>query len=243
MPSKFTTDLLVDTSSGSLPSFPRSERPEVWARNRVVLKTKKYQKIPFFYKDSLRYLISTLGDLVYINSEEEVVPIQCVHANAERTIAKLKQENNIILPIISISQSSSDNDDERRRSEPSIINESWWSDEKKRAFRVLSLAPRAVNIEYSINIWAKYKSNLDQIVEQVRLLFNPHLIIETKYSNTAHGFIVQESDNSTLDLGDRQDRVIRRAFTIKLEGYIPNPKFLITSTGEIQELNGETTIF
>ena len=216
MPSKFTTNLLVDTSSGSFPSFPRPQSPDVWARNRVVLKTKRSQKISFFYKDALRYLISTLGNLVYINSEEEVIPIQCVHANAERTIAKLKQENNIILPILSISQNSSDNDDQRRRSEPSIINESWWSDEKKRAFRVLSLAPRAVNIEYSINIWAKYKSNLDQIIEQIRLMFNPHFIVETKYSNTAHGFIMQESDNSTLDIGDRQDRVIRRSFTIKL---------------------------
>ena len=215
MPSEFKTNLLVDTSSGALPTFPRSEQPNVWARNRIALRTKSYQKIPLFYKDSLRFFISKFNELVYINSEEKVIPIKCVHANAERTIAKLKQENNIILPIVSISQSSSDNDDMRRRSEPSVINESWWSDEKKRAFRVISLAPRAVNIEYSINIWAKYKSNLDQIIEQIRLLFNPHLIVETKYSNTSHAFITQESDNSNLDVGDRQDRVIRRSFILK----------------------------
>lgn len=243
MPNKFTTNLVESTGSGDLPNFPQSPNPNVWARERIALRTKSYQKIPYFYKDSLRFFISKLGELVYVNSEEEVVPIKSVHANAERTIAKLQQENNIILPIISISQNSSDNDDMRRRSEPSVINESWWSEEKKRAYRVISLAPRAVNIEYNINIWTKYKSNMDQIIEQIRLLFNPHLIVENQYTNTAHAFIMQESDNSTLDLGDRQDRVLRRSFMVKLEGYIPNPKFLITSTGEIQELNAETVIY
>jgi hypothetical protein len=43
-----------------------------------------------------------LGNLAYIDSELNVVRVKCVHANPERTIAKLKQENNIILPIISI---------------------------------------------------------------------------------------------------------------------------------------------
>ena len=188
-------------------------------------------------------MISKLGSLVYINSEGEVIPIKCVHANPERTIAKLKQENNIILPIISINQNTSDNDDKRRRPQSSLINTSWWSDKKQRAFRVISLAPRAVNVEYGINIWAKYKNNLDQITEQVRLLFNPHLVVTTKYSNVSHAYLDVESDNSTVDSSDRQDRIIRRTFKVKLEAYIPNPKFLITSTGEIEEFNSETTLY
>ena len=76
---------------------------------------------------------------------------------------------------------------------------------------------------------------MDQIVEQIRLLFNPSLIVETSNTTTASAFIVQETDNSDFDLEDREDRIIRKTFTISLEGYIPNPKFLLTSTGEIEE--------
>jgi hypothetical protein len=172
-----------------------------------------------------------------------VLGVKCIHANPERTIGKLKQENNIILPIISINQDSSQNSDNRRRTSINVVSESWWSDEKKRAFRVLSIAPRAVDIEYGINIWAKYKSNLDQLVEQIRLMFNPDLVIENSYTNTALSFIDQEVDNSTLETSDRQERIIRRSFKIKVEAYIPNPKFLITSTGEIEEFNVDTTLY
>jgi len=188
-------------------------------------------------------MISKLGTLGYINSENELVRVQCIHANPERTIAKLKQENNIILPIISIHQNSSADADTRRRISTNLINESFWSEKKKRSFRIVSLAPRSLDIEYGINIWAKYKGNLDQLVEQIRLLFNPHLIIKNSYTNVAHAFLDTESDSSSFDSSDRQDRIIRRTFTVKLESYIPNPKFLITSTGEIEEFNIDTTIY
>ena len=188
-------------------------------------------------------MISTLGDLSYLNSETKVVNVKCVHAHPERTVAKLHQENNIILPIISINQDSSDNDDDRRRNSPTLVMEKYWSDEKKRAFRVISLSPRAVNISYGINIWAKYKNNLDQLTEQVRLIFNPHLVIKNPYTNVAQAFIESEADNSTIDVGDREERILRKTFEITLEAYIPNPQFLITSTGEIEEFNSEATIY
>ena len=108
---------------------------------------------------------------------------------------------------------------------------------------MISLAPRPVNISYGINIWAKYKSNMDQIVEQIRLMFNPHLVLKNPYSNVASAFIETENDESTLDPGDREDRILRKSFNITLEAYIPNPQFLITSTGEIQEFNTDATIY
>jgi hypothetical protein len=230
------------TASGAIPTFPSSD-PLTWARTQIAIRTKEADKIPFFYKESLRFIISKLGSLVYINSEEDVVGVKCVHANPERTVSKLKQENNIILPIISINQNSSNNADTRRRASFNIVSEKWWSEEKKRAFRVISLAPRAVDIDYGINIWAKYKANLDQLVEQIRLLFNPHLVIKNQYTNVAQAYIDTESDNSTVELSDRQERIIRRTFNIKLEAYIPNPKFLITSTGEIEEFHIDATIY
>ena len=169
--------------------------------------------------------------------------IKCVHANPERTIGKLEEDNNIILPIVSINQSSSDNADARRRGAPQIVNDTFWSEKKKRAVRVISEAPRAVDIQYNINVWAKYKANLDQIVEQIRLIFNPHLVVKSKYTNVSQAFIDQETDQSDVDAPDREDRILRRSFSVKLEAYIPNPQFLITSTGEIEELNMDSSIY
>jgi hypothetical protein len=240
----FDVKLSENFSIEAFPSAPQSKlTPSEWARNLIYERTTKVNNIPMFYREALRFMISKLGTLAYIDSETNLVDVKCVHANPERTIAKLKQENNIILPIISINQNSSSNADARRRYSPNIVAESFWSEEKKRAFRVISLAPRAVDIEYGINIWAKYKANLDQIVEQIRLLFNPHLVIKNSYTNVAQAFIEQESDNSTFETSDRQDRIIRRTFTIKLEGYVPNPKFLVTSTGELEQFNADTTIY
>lgn len=232
----------VTFNTGNIPTHI-SEDPMVWARRKIAERTTKYNNIPMFYKEALRFIISTLGDLAYVNSETNLVDIKCIHANPERAVAKLHQENNIILPIISINQSSSANADKRRRGAAQVVTQSFWSEEKKRAVRVISEAPRSVDVSYTINVWAKYKANLDQIVEQVRLLFNPHLIIKNSYTNSAQAYIEQEQDQSDVETSDRQERILRRSFTIKLEGYIPNPQFLITSTGEIEEFKGETVIY
>lgn len=236
-------NLIETTSTGEVTNTTASIQASVWARKQVANKTAQKNNIPFFYRESLRFLLGKLDTLKYINSENEVMGIKCIHANPERTIGKLRQENNIILPIISINQDVSQNADKRRRTATNIVSESFWSEEKRRAFRVLSMAPRAVDIEYGINVWSKYKSNLDQIVEQIRLMFNPQLVIENSYTNTALAFIESESDNSTLETSDRQERVLRRSFKILVEAYIPNPRFLITSTGEIQEFNADTTLY
>ena len=236
------TKLHESAAAGTFPSFSSMD-PYVWARNEIALRTTKVTQIPLFYKESLRFMISKLGTLAYLNSETKLVDVKCVHAHPERTIAKLHQENNIILPIISINQDTSDNDDLRRRNSPNLVMENYWSDIKKRAFRVISLAPRPVNISYGINIWSKYKSNLDQLTEQIRLLFNPHMVIENPYTNVAQAYIETESDASTLDVGDREERILRKTFDITLEAYIPNPQFLITSTGEIEEFDIESTIY
>ena len=225
-----------------MPTFTSTD-PYVWAREEIALRSKKQSNISLFYKESLRYLISKLGTLSYLNSEDKLVDVKCIHANPERTVAKLHQENNIILPIISINQDISDNDDKRRRNSPTLVLNKYWSEKKQRAFRLISLSPRAVNISYGINIWSKYKGNLDQLAEQIRLLFNPHLVIKNPYTNVASAFIELESDQSTLDVGDRQERVLKKSFTISLESYIPNPQFLITSTGEIREFKSESTIY
>ena len=68
-------------------------------------------------------------------------------------------------------------------------------------------------------------------------------MIKNSYTNVAQAYIDVETDNSTVEVDDRKERVIRRTLSVKLEGYIPNPKFLITSTGEIEEFNADAIIY
>ena len=236
--------IIESVGTGNISDVPTQPvDPMVWARQKIFERTTRTNKIPMFYKEALRYIISRMGTLAYLSSETNLIDVKCVHANPERTIGKLEQDNNIILPIVSINQTQSQNADLRRRGAPQIVSESFWSDEKKRAVRIISEAPRAVDIEYGINVWAKYKSNLDQLCEQIRLLFNPHLVVKNSYTNTAMAFIDSEQDQSTVEAADREERILQRSFNIKLEAYIPNPKFLITNTGEIEELTLESPIY
>ena len=179
----YKINIIESTDKGDFPDLVKKKRASEWAKDFIYEKTTKVNQIPMFYRESLRFIISKLGTLSYINSESKLIDIKCIHANPERTIAKLTQENNIILPILSIDQNSSSNADTRRRASFSLVTESFWSEKKKRAFRVVSIAPRALDIEYKINVWSKYKANLDQIVEQIRLLFNPHLVIKSLLKN------------------------------------------------------------
>ena len=212
---------------------------EIPIRKKIFKMTSEQSNISYIYKDLLRSMIVSFNDIGYIDSEEKFVFIKCVHANAERAVAKLNEDNNIMLPILSISQTVSDNAEERRRYESLLVNEKHWDAEKNRAFRVLSLAPRALNIKYQLNVWTKYMADMDQILEQVRLKFNPEMAVPTKFSTLTRGNIEGEDDVGNLVAGDKEDRVLQKTINISIRTYIPSPKFLITSTGKIEKFNTE----
>jgi hypothetical protein len=192
------------------------------------------------YKESLRGMIASFNDVSYINSEDKLINIKCIHANAERAIAKLKEENNTILPIISIAQTVSDNDAQRQKVESLLVHEKYWDKEKNRAIRVLSFAPRAVNVRYQLNIWTKYMANMDQILEQIRLKFNPEMQVPTEFSTLAKAFLESEEAVGSADAPDKSDRVLKKAINIVLRTYVPSPKFMVTSNGKIERFNVET---
>ena len=104
---------------------------------------------------------------------------------------------------------------------------------------MIGYPPRAINVNYSVNIWTKYKEDIDQLAEQVRLLFSPGLQVVTSKSNSTLAFINREDDNSSLLVGDREDRIIRKTFLVSVEGYLEYPEYLVTSTGEVKEFNIE----
>ncbi len=211
-------------------------------REKIFKMTQAKQNISFVYRDSLRAMISSFNDLGYISVEDEYKEIKCLHANAERAIAKLKEEENIVLPIVTISQTTTANDDSRRRQESILINEKVWDKEKNRAFRVLSLAPRPVNISYQVNVWCKYMADMDQVLEQIRLKFNPEMNVSTQNSTLAKAYLDTEEDIGSVTAGDKEDRIIKKTFNVVFRTYVPNPKFLVTSTGKIEEFITEVDL-
>jgi hypothetical protein len=112
-----------------------------------------------------------------------------------------------------------------------------WNPDKRRAMRVLSLAPRAVDISYEINIWCKYKADLDMIRSGVFSLFNPELKINTLDNKESKAFIGKERSTGSVIATDTKDRVLQKTIEVTLQTYIPSPEFLFTNTGEITEIN------
>lgn len=209
-------------------------------RKKMYKMTQAQNNISFVYRELLRSMIASFSDVGYISSEDKFTHMKCVHANAERTVAKLREDNNIILPILSIAQTISNNDTARNKPESLLVQEKYWDPDKARAFRILSFAPRAVNVMYQLNVWTKYMSDMDQILEQVRLKFNPEMEVPTKYSTLVKGFIESEEAIGRVTAGDKEDRIIQKTINITVRTYIPNPKFLITSSGKIEKFMIET---
>ena len=194
------------------------------------------------YKDTLRNLINIFGNAYYIDRNNNSVKVKCFHANQERAVARHNFGDNVTLPVITVSEDSTTNNDDRRRYTPILIHDKYWHKRKNKALRFLSMAPRPIDIKYTINIWSKYKEDLDQIREFIFALFNPDLEIRTKASIITKAFLNNESETEQTQADDQQDRILKKSISITVETYVENPKFLYTSTGKIEKLNFELEI-
>ena len=63
--------------------------------------------------------------------------------------------------------------------------------------------------------------------------------VPTSFSTLAKAYITSEEDAGQVTATDKEDRILKKTFNIVFRTYIPNPKFLVTSTGEIEELKEE----
>lgn len=196
-----------------------------------------------FYREYTQFLIRKLETISIINSEDKaVVDIPTFYANPERAIAKIKEDRNLVLPVISVGISDIEDDMDRRRNNMNVVVETAWNKTTQRATRVVSVVPKAVKLSFMVNLWAKYIEDLNQITEKIQLMFNPSLEFRTKFSDYIQGFITQVADNSVTVAADREDRVLKRTIQVSVEAYIPNQKYLYTSTGRIERLNSDIVI-
>jgi hypothetical protein len=194
------------------------------------------------YKEILRFLMAKFSTFSVLDSQDKLFPVKCTHARPERAIAKMNQTTNIILPTCTVAQTGVRESDDRRKIRSILLHDKIWNDEKQRAERVLRFADRPATLLYTVNVWTKYLAHMDLMSEQIRILFNPTLGITTSLEQGTPAFLDSETDNSTVVLGDREDRIIRKGFNIRVETYIKSPRFKVTSTGEIITLNSDTGI-
>mgnify|MGYP003138249470 FL=1 len=194
------------------------------------------------YRESLRSILAEFGNLHYIDGNGKKIQVKCIYGNPERIAGKLKADNTLILPMTTVVETETLNDDTRRRYNPVVVSDKYWDKEKLRARRILSLAPRPINISYEINIWCKYKADLDMLRSTIFSKFNPDVQLTTQFSRISKLFLVSESDVGAVTVQDTEDRVLQKTITVSLETYIENPKFAITNTGQIVDFNINTDI-
>lgn len=203
----------------------------------------KFAVLANIYKETLRELKNVFSGLYYIDGNNDRIKVHCVSGKQDRVTGKEGQENTIVLPLISISESGTQNSDSRRRTANVLVNETFWDPKEKRAKRVLSLAPRAVDLTYEVNIWTKYQSEMDQLRYAIFSMFNPSLDLRTKFNDLTKVFLENESDLGDYTAADTTDRLIQKVITLKVETYLPSPKFLYTNSGEIKLINTEYQLF
>tara|TARA_R110000824_G_scaffold78275_1_gene197700 strand:- start:4390 stop:5106 length:717 start_codon:yes stop_codon:yes gene_type:complete len=201
----------------------------------VEIQNKNYN-ISDLYLEITKSIQKVFNSLYRVDSDNKIVDIKLVYANPERSVAKQVQEDNIILPIISFDQGISNSDQNRGRNSSILMHTKYWDDKEQRAVRVLSFYPAPVNVIYKVSIWAKYAEDLDQVLEQISLMFNPSLNIPNKFYDATQAFITDEVDDTKYPYKDGTDRMLRRTIELKVETYLPSPKVLVTSTGEIESI-------
>ena len=189
---------------------------------------------PDLYLEITKAIQKVFNSIYIIDSDNKGVSIKVVYANPERSVAKQVQEDNIILPILSFDQGISSSDQKRGRNNSILIHDTIWNKKEQRANRTLSLYPSPVNIMYKIHIWAKYAEDLDQILEQISLMFNPSLVLPNKFYESTKVFLMDEINDTDYPYKDGFDRMLRRTIELQTETYLPSPKVLVTSTGKIE---------
>ena len=195
-----------------------------------------------FYRKTSKELLNIFSDGQILGADNEIHTVNVAYANYERAIAMLFKSRNLTLPMMTIAISDTEEAADRRR--PSTDIEFWTIEDKKRRrhTRVASLAPKAVNVSYQLNLWTRYVEDMNQMIEYVMAKFRPQLRVETDFVTNACAFITAVSDNSTVSAPDREDRVIRKTVTFDVETYMPTRQYMIQSNGDIVEMNYEMNL-
>ena len=228
-------------TSGSL-DCPTGRSASQLIRHLIANATKDESTISDLYRELIRSLKVKFGSFHYLGADDKMVEVRCINAHPERSAARMIRDDNLTLPIVAVGIPTNESDKKREKFKPIYRAETYWDKNNQRARRVISLVPKPVTIEWPVYVWAYYQANMDQITSQIQSLFKPDLELTTKYSEVTKVYLDREVDQSVVETADREDRVLRRKFNLSIQTYIPTPKFLFTSTGQIEQFNAETLL-
>lgn len=220
-------ETLVSTPSSNLGA-------DYYIRQLINANSNVQSQVTSFYKEVLRFLKTLFSSFSVINSQGEVIDVPCYHGLSERAVVAQRKANTLKFPIMGVSLSRTDNSNTQNHYNAKISNESYWDDSKQRAIRVVSLAPKPVKLIYSLEIEANYVEQLDQLAEQIHRKFNPYIELNTPF--TKYGAVYVEADfvQSEQNVSSGEDRTLIRTYEVVVETHIPSPKFLMTSTGQLE---------
>lgn len=179
--------------------------------------------------------------LYILDAENKSLKVHSYNSLVDRQLTNKVNQRGFILPSIYVEHEKTSVSISRRKYESLVIKDKVWNEEEQRAKRTIRLAPVAVDVVFNLNIWSKYANDLDQILEQIYLLFNPATEITIDGATGFKARIIGEDEESyAANFGE--DRVLQKKVIINVEGYIPYPEMLITNTGKIEQFNTEIKI-
>lgn len=195
--------------------------------------------IPNFQREYLEKLSSILKEKLFIldKSLKPQSNFSVYYSNPERAIADIFQKRQLVLPCITFHVEDNQGSLPRRKPDFNFNIMSYFDPIKRRAERIISRSPKAVDLTLKVSLLAKYTEDLAQLVEQVELMFNPSLLLDTGLGNSTQAFLIDWTDESIKVTPSSQDRILIKACIISVEGYIPQKHYLMTSSGKIQEIN------
>lgn len=209
---------------------------EVSRKISLMIDAKLFAIVDNIYKETLREIKSIFSSLYYVDGNGDKINVRCAMGATDRAAGKTYQDNTFSLPYITVVEKGSSNDDSKRRYSTILVSEKIWDAKENKAKRYVSVPSRPIIIEYDINVWTKYLSEMDQLRYSIFSLFNPSLAIPTKFSTITKAFIKNEGiTNYTAQ--DGNDRLVQKSISISVETYMPSPKFLYTNTGSIESVN------
>jgi hypothetical protein len=212
-------------------------------RNEIVAldSTAGFQK-PDFHRDFTRRLKELFGEFQVLKGDETLRDVEIIFANPERAVAKIVEGKTTRLPLLSLQFDGLEIDTARRKPLEALVERKFWDPDKQRAVRYMALAPVAATLAYSINVWSKYIEEVNQLTEQIVLMFRPNLPVDIRPEEIYQAYLRDVSEMSNLQAGDRQDRIVKKAIRFEVQSYIPSKVFKFTNTGEIMTMNYEAYI-
>ncbi len=140
-----------------------------------------------------------------------------------------------MLPIMSVTMNSVEFASDRMGSNYHILTKTTSADAGT-IQRFLNPVP--YNLGFTVYIWTKYMSDVDQILEQVLAYFAPHIFIRIYIPELDFNFDVKvvfsgASPDITSDLGEEERRVIRYTMDFNVQAYLFRP---VEDYGLIQQI-------